>query len=224
MLEPEPEPAEGRPALALVAWAQRRAGRGKGQRQRRQAATLARDTLALLGGLRSSCLLDSEHGPPASNAALLLDFLAGAEEHLGALAVLAVTLGPAAAVDDPGEAFGADALFLVHRERLAARCAGRPAGEGDGDGDGCCEWGGTALVDASSRTGGGAPAPRLCYDAAVRAGLRCGTQAVGAALEAAAAAGCPCPCAAVRIDPAVTSPTLLTAWLLEYPVGYHVAQ
>lgn len=145
----------------------------------------------------------------------------GAAEELCALQVLGITFVASATETEPaGEA--PDALFVVHRSRLAARCASANSGASAGNNAGT--WGGTAIVDATPCPGGGSQvAPRLCRDASVADGLRCGVQVVAAALASRASSAAP-GYTHVRINLHTTSPTLLTAWLLEYPVGYYVAQ
>eukprot|EP01043_Picozoa_sp_COSAG02_P044328 COSAG02_NODE_3949_length_5995_cov_2.892809_1_plen_330_part_00 len=147
----------------------------------------------------------------------------GAEE-LCTLQVLGITFVASASETRP-TSDAADALFVVHRSRLAARCAAaNPGPSVSADEASSGAWGGTAIVDATPCPGGGGQvAPALCCDASVAIGLQRGVQVVAAALASQAASDVP-GYTPVCIDLSTTSPTLLTAWLLEYPVGYYVAQ
>lgn len=140
------------------------------------------------------------------------------------LQVLGITFGSDASEADP---FGgaADALFVVHRTRLAARCAAANSDSSPGTYiASSCAWGGTAIVDATRCTGSRSQiTSRLCQDAAVATGLQRGVQTVAAALSRAASSDAP-GYTPVWINLSTTSPTLLSAWLLEYPVGYYVSQ
>lgn len=96
-----PDTASGTEAAArLTEWARHRSTSARGRRQRRQATILARDVLALLGGVRSCCLLDAEHGPYASDADALCDFLRGGEHSSGTVRTLPALLS--AVVNWPG--------------------------------------------------------------------------------------------------------------------------
>ena len=70
-------------AAAMIEWARQRSKSPRGRRQRRQATILARDMLALLGGVRSCSLLDAEHGAYASDADALIAFLQERERSSG---------------------------------------------------------------------------------------------------------------------------------------------
>jgi hypothetical protein len=146
-----------------------------------------------------------------------------AAEELCTLQVLGISFVASASEARPtGEA--ADALFVVHRSRLAARCAAANSGTSAGT-DESGTWGGTAIVNVTPCPGsGGQVAPTLCRDAAVAGGLQRGVQVVAAALDSHASSSDAPGYTPVCIDLSTTSPTLLTAWLLEYPVGYYVAQ
>ncbi len=138
--------------------------------------------------------------------------------------VLGITFVASASEARPtGDA--ADALFVVHRSRLAARCEAANSGpSASADEASSGTWGGTVIVDATPCPGGGGQvAPTLCCDASVAIGLQRGVQVVAAALASQAVSDVP-GYTPVCIDLSTTSPTLLTAWLLEYPVGYYVAQ
>lgn len=144
-----------------------------------------------------------------------------AAEQLCALQVLGITFFASASEAEPVDE-APDALFVVHRSRLTARWAAANSTVSSGIDAGT--WGGTAIVDATPCPGGGKEvAPRLCRDASVATGLQYGVQVVAAALASRASLSAP-GYTHVRINLHTTSPTLLTAWLLEYPVGYYVAQ